>query len=159
MSEFLEVRCGRHRFLVPSADVDSIEVVECRLAPFAGRRAGRALMMLDGRALAGNCAAQEFTHGVALRAAGRDGIETRIVVDQIGALISCEAGAIERLPRAVPALHRFFSGVWRDAAAQQYLLCLRPHDELPLKSYGWLRLIRRAALTPPPAMSDREAVP
>jgi hypothetical protein len=31
MSEYLEVRCGRHRFLVPSADVESIEVFEGRL--------------------------------------------------------------------------------------------------------------------------------
>ncbi len=115
MSEFLEVRCGPHRFLVPSACVDSIEVFDCRLAPFAGRRAERAAMLLDGRALAGNCDAQAFTRGVMLRVAGRNAGETRVVVDQIGALMRCDAEAIEPLPRAVPALHAFFFGVWRDA--------------------------------------------
>jgi hypothetical protein len=155
VSEFLEVRCGRHRFLVPSADIDSIEVIEGGFERFVGRRAPRALVTLDGRALAGNCPAQELERGVALRPSRREGIETRIVVDQVGALIRCEAEAIEPLPRAVAGLQPFFSGVWRDAAAQEYLFCLRPHSELPVKSYGWRRLIRRATL----AMRGSEAMP
>lgn len=150
MSGFLEVRCGRHRFLVPSADVASIEVIEGRLTPFGGRRLPRALLMLDGRALAANGRAQEVARGVVLRPAQRVGIDTRIVVDQVGALIRCEADTIEPLPRAVPALRPFFSGVWRDTAAEEYLLCLRPHDELPVRSYRWRRMIRHAALAPRP---------
>jgi hypothetical protein len=150
VSEFLEIRCGRHRFLVPSTDVDSIEVIEDRLAPFAGRRAPRSLVMLDGRALAGNCAAQEVARGVALRPSRCGRIETRVIVDQVGALIRCEAEAIEPLPRAVAALRPFFSGVWRDTAAEEYLLCLRPQGELRLASYGTRRRIRRAALAPRP---------
>ena len=34
MSEFLEIRCGRNRFLVSSSEIDSIEVIESDLQPF-----------------------------------------------------------------------------------------------------------------------------
>lgn len=147
MSEFLEVRCGAHRFLVPSADVSSIEVLDGALVPFSGRRVPRELIILDGRVLAGGAAAGVPQSAVALRTACRDRIETSIVVDQVGALVHCESTAIEPLPHAVARLQPFFSGVWRDDAAGEYLFCVRPHGEFPLASLVWRRLIRRAALT------------
>jgi hypothetical protein len=159
VSEFLEVRCGTHRFLVPSADVASIEILEGALVAFNGRRAPRDAMMLDGRVLAGSGAAGVLRRGVALRAAGGDRIVTRIVVDQVGALIHCESHAIEALPHAVARLRPLLSGVWRDEAAGEYLFCVRPRCELPLGSLAWRRLIRRAALMACGPIRERELLP
>jgi hypothetical protein len=150
VSEFLEIRCGRNRFLVASTEIDSIDVIDGDLRPFAGRRAPRALMWLDGHALATGRRAQALTRGVALRSSLHDGIETFVVVDQIGALIRCEPEEIEPLPRAVASLRSFYSGVWRDASACEYLFCVRLHAELPVKSRSWRRLLRGAILAPPP---------
>jgi hypothetical protein len=157
LSEFLEVRCGMHRFLVPSADIDSIEVLRGFPEPFDGRRAPRELLLLDGRVLAGNDAGEAPEHGVALRAAERAPLETRIVVDQVGALVHCDAAAIEPLPPAVARLRAFFSGVWREETSQEYLFCVRPRSELPVKRFVWRRRIRRAVMTIRPAMDDRKA--
>jgi len=159
VSEYLEVRCGPHRFLVPSADVASIEILEGVLVVFGGRRAPRDTMMLDGRILAGCGAGGAPRRGVALRAAGGDRIDTRIVVDQVGALIRCEPHAIEALPHAAARLRPFVSGVWRDQAAGEYLFCVRPRHELPLGSLAWRRLIRRAALVACSPTRERELVP
>jgi hypothetical protein len=159
VSEYLEVRCGPHRFLVPSADVASIEILEGTVVAFSGRRAPRDTMMLDGRILAGSGSAGAPRRGVALRAAGRDRIDTRIVVDQVGALIRCEPHAIEALPLAVARLRPFLSGVWRDQAAGEYLFCVRPRGELPSRSLAWRRLIRRAALVACSPTPERELVP
>ena len=147
MSEFLEVRCGTHRFLVPSADIDSIEVLKGMAEPFDGRRAPRHWLLLDGRLLAGIEACRTPEHGVALRAAQRTPLETRIVVDQVGALIQCDATTIEPLPHAVARLRAIFSGVWREQTSQQYLFCVRPRHELPVKRFAWRRRIRRAVMT------------
>jgi hypothetical protein len=155
VSEFLEVRCGTHRFLVPSADIDSIEVLKGVPEPFGGRRAPREWLLLDGRVLAGNDAGEMPEHGVALRAAERAPLETRIVVDQVGALIQCDAAAIEPLPHAVARLRLVFSGVWREEASQEYLFCVRPRDELPVRRFVWRRRIRRAVMTIRPA-TDRK---
>lgn len=149
MTEFLEIRCGRNRFLVASAEIDAIEVIEGDLKPFAGRRAPRALMWLDGHALATGQRAKALTHGVALRPSLHEGITTCIVVDQVGALIRCDPEEIEPLPRAVAGLRPLFSGVWRDVAASEYLFCVRPHSELPVNSQSWRRRLRGAALAPP----------
>jgi hypothetical protein len=149
MSEFLEIRCGRNRFLVASAEIDSIEVIEGEFAPFAGRRASRALMWLDGHALATGGRAKALTGGVALRPAFHDGVAACVIVDQVGALIRCEADEIEPLPRAAARLRPYFSGVWRDSLASEYLFCVRPHVELPVQSHSWRRLVRSAALAPP----------
>ena len=157
MSEFLEVRCGMHRFLVPSADIDSIEVLRGFPEPFDGRRAPRELLLLDGRVLAGDDAGEAPEHGVALRAAERAPLETRIVVDQVGALVHCDPGAIEPMPHAVAGLRAFFSGIWREEASQEYLFCVRPRDELQVKRFVWRRRIRRAVMTIPPAIDDRKA--
>jgi hypothetical protein len=157
VSEFLEVRCGMHRFLVPSADIDSIEVLKGNPEPFDGRRAPRELLLLDGRVLAGNDAGKAPERGVALHAAECLPLETRIVVDQVGALIQCDPGAIEPLPRAVARLRAFFSGVWREETSQEYLFCVRPRHELPVKRFVWRRRIRRAVMTIRPAMDDRKA--
>jgi hypothetical protein len=81
------------------------------------------------------------------------------VVDQVGALIRCETQAIEALPQAVARLRPFLSGVWRDAAAGEYLFCVRPCRELPLRSLAWRRLIRRAALTACSPTRDLELQP
>ena len=54
---------------------------------------------------------------------------------------------LEPLPRAVADLRPFFAGVWRDAAHQQYLYCLRPRHQLLVDGFAWRRRIRRAALT------------
>jgi hypothetical protein len=155
MTEFLEIRCGRNRFLVASAEIDAIEVIEGALKPFAGRRAPRALMWLDGHALATGHRATPLIHGVALRPSLHEGIATCIVVDQVGALIRCEPEEIEPLPRAVASLRPLFSGVWRDAAASEYLFCVRPHAELPVGSRSWRRLVRGAALAPPLISRDK----
>ena len=146
MSEFLEVRCGSHRFLVPSADIDSIEVLKGIAEPFGGRRASRQWLLLDGRVLAGADAGEMSEHGVALRAAERTPLETRIVVDQVGALVQCDAAAIEPLPYAAAQLRTVFSGVWREQESQQYLFCVRPRNELPVKRFVWRRRIRRAVM-------------
>lgn len=156
MSEFLEIRCGKHRFLIPSADIDSIEVLKGIPEPFGGRRAPREWLLLDGRVLAGNDAGEMPEHGLALRAAQRAPLETRIVVDQVGALIQCDAAAIEPLPHAVARLRHVFSGVWREEASQEYLFCVRPRDELPVKHFVWRRRIRRAVMAIRPA-TDRKA--
>lgn len=155
MTEFLEIRCGRNRFLVASAEIDAIEVIEGALKPFAGRRAPRAPMWLDGHALATGHRAKPLIHGVALRPSLHEGIATCIVVDQVGALIRCEPEEIEPLPRAVASLRPLFSGVWRDAAASEYLFCVRPHAELPIGSRSWRRLVRGAALAPPLISRDK----
>jgi hypothetical protein len=156
LSEFLEVRCGTHRFLVPSADIDSIEVLKGVAEPFGGRRAPRQWLLLDGRVLAGTDAGEMPEYGVALQAAERTPLETRIVVDQVGALIQCDAAAIEPLPCAVAQLRTVFSGVWREQASQQYLFCVRPRNELPVKRFVWRRRIRRAVMTIRP-VTDRRA--
>ena len=156
MSEFLEVRCGTHRFLVPSADIDSIEVLKGAAEPFGGRRAPREWLLLDGRVLAGDDAGETVEHGVALCATEDTPLETRIVVDQVGALVHCDPAAIEPLPRAVARLRVFFSGVWREETSQEYLFCVRPRNELPVKRFVWRRRIRRAVMTIRPAMDDRK---
>jgi len=158
VSEFLEIRCGRNRFLVSSSEIDSIEVVESDLQPFIGRRAPRSLLWLDGHALAKGCRAEALTRGVALRPSLHGGIAACIVVDQVGTLIRCEPEEIEPLPRAVASLRPLFSGVWRDASASEYLFCVRPRAELPVKSRSWQRLVRGAVLAPPPMTSYREAL-
>ena len=157
MSEFLQVRCGMHRFLVPSADIDSIEVLEGVPEPFGGRRAPREWLLLDGRVLAGDDAGEAVEHGVALRATEDTPLETRIVVDQVGALVHCDPSAIEPMPYAVAHLRVLFSGIWREEASQEYLFCVRPRDELPVQRFVWRRRIRRAVMTIRPATGDRKA--
>jgi hypothetical protein len=157
VSEFLEVRCGMHRFLVPSADIDSIEVLQGVPEPFDGRRAPRQLLLLDGRVLAGNDAGQAPERGVALHAAECVPLETRILVDQVGALVHCDPAAIEPLPRAVARLRAFLSGVWREETSQEYLFCVRPRNELPVKRFVWRRRIRRAVMTIRPALDGGKA--
>jgi hypothetical protein len=157
VSEFLEVRCGTHRFLVPSADIDSIEVLKGVAEPFRGRRAPRLWLLLDGRVLAGDDSGDAAGHGVALRAAQGTPLETRIVVDQVGALVHCDPASIEPMPRAVARLRALFSGIWREEASQEYLFCLRPRDELPVQRFVWRRRIRRAVMTIRPATGDRKA--
>jgi hypothetical protein len=146
MNEFIEVRCGPYRFLVPSEDITAIEFLDGRMAPLPRRRAPRMPLMLDGRALAGNCGAGPMERGVALRVSWSERIEARVVVDQAGTMIRLEPAALEPLPRAVAHLRPFFVGVWRDAANQRYLYCLRPRHELPIGGFAWRRRIRRAAL-------------
>jgi hypothetical protein len=147
LSEFLDVRCGSHRFLVPSVDIDSIEVLKGVPEPFRRGRAPRQWLLLDGRVLAGGAAGEAPKHGVALRPAEHIPLETRIVVDQVGSLIHCDATAIEPLPDAVARLRTLFSGVWREATSQQYLFCVRPRGELPVSRFSWRRRIRRAVIT------------
>jgi hypothetical protein len=147
MSEFIEVRCGAYRFLVPSEDVASIEFLDDRLDPLPQCRAPRRPLMLDGRALVGNCGAERFERGVALRLSWDNRIDAHVIVDQAGTLVRLEPDAFEPLPRAVAKLRPFFVGVWRDAALQQYLFCLRPCRQLPIDGFAWRRRIRRAALT------------
>lgn len=148
MNEFIEVRCGRYRFLVPSEDITSIEFLDERIEPLPRGRAPRMPLTLDGRALAGNCGAARIERGVALRLNWSERLEVHVVVDQAGTMIRLEPAALEPLPRAVSELRPFFAGVWRDAAHQQYLYCLRPRFELPVDGFAWRRRIRRAALTP-----------
>jgi hypothetical protein len=147
MNEFIEVRCGRYRFLVPSEDIASIEFLDRRLDPAAGRRAPRTPLLLDGRALAGNCNAARIERGVALHLSSDDRVDAGVIVDQAGTLIRLEPETLEPLPRAVVGLRPLFAGVWRDPAAQQYLFCLRPRHQLPFGRFAWRRRIRRAALT------------
>ena len=147
MKEFIEVRCGTHRFLVPSEDIASIEFLDVPLDPPKDRRAPRPPLMIDGRALVGNCDARRIDRGVALRLSWHDRVEAEVIVDQAGTLIRLEPAAFEPLPRAVAGLRAFFVGVWRDAAIQQYLFCLRPRHQLPVDGFAWRRRIRRAALT------------
>ena len=47
---------------------------------------------------------------------------------------------------AVASLRPLFSGVWRDASVPEYLFCVRPRAELPVKSRSWQRLVRGAVL-------------
>jgi hypothetical protein len=157
VSEFLQVRCGMHRFLVPSADIDSIEVLKGVAKPFGGRRAPREWLLLDGRVLAGDDAGEAVEHGVALRATEDTPLETRIVVDQVGALVHCDPSAIEPMPYAVAHLRVLFSGIWREETSQEYLFCVRPRDELPVQRFVWRRRIRRAVMTIRPATGDRKA--
>jgi hypothetical protein len=157
VSEFLQVRCGMHRFLVPSADIDSIEVLKGVAEPFGGRRAPREWLLLDGRVLAGDDAGEAVEHGVALRATEDTPLETRIVVDQVGALVHCDPSAIEPMPYAVAHLRVLFSGIWREEASQEYLFCVRPRDELPAQRFVWRRRIRRAVMTIRPATGDGKA--
>jgi hypothetical protein len=147
MSEFIEVRCSAYRFLVPSEDVASIEFLDGRLDPLPRSRAPRNPLMLDGRALVGNCGAERFERGVALRLSWDNRVEAHVIVDQAGTLIRLEPEAFEPLPRAVAELRPFFVGVWRNAGLQQYLFCLRPRHQLPINGFAWRRRIRRAALT------------
>jgi hypothetical protein len=147
MKEFIEVRCGAYRFLVPSEDIASIEFLDGRLDPPRDRRAPRAPLMIDGRALVGNCDATRIDRGVALRLSWHDRVKAEVIVDQAGTLIRLEPEAFEPLPRAVAGLRPFFVGVWRDTALQQYLFCLRPRHQLPVDGFAWRRRIRRAALT------------
>jgi len=147
MSEFIEVRCGAYRFLIPSEDIASIEFLDSRLDPFPRRRVPRAPLWLDGRALAGNRSAERIERGVALRLSWDNRTEARVIVDQAGTLIRLAPDAFEPLPRAVAGLRPFFVGVWRDASLKQYLFCLRPRHQLPIGGFAWLRRIRRAALT------------
>src|ERR1700738_398009 len=136
-----------HRFLVPSADIDSIEVLKGVAEPFGGRRAPREWLLLDGRVLAGDDAGEAGEHGVALRATEDTPLETRIVVDQVGALVHCDPSAIEPMPYAVAHLRVLFSGIWREEAAQASLFCARARDELPAQRFVWGRRIRRAVMT------------
>ena len=157
MSEFLEVRCGLHRFLVPSADIASIEVLEGAPEPFGGGRAPREGLLLDGRVLAGDDTGEATEQGVALCTAERTPLETRIVVDQVGALVHCDPSAIEPMPHAVARLRVLFSGIWREEASQEYLFCVRPRDELPVRRFVWRRRIRRAVMTIRQPTGDRKA--
>jgi hypothetical protein len=157
VSEFLQVRCGVHRFLVPSADIDSIEILKYVPARFGGRRAPRQWLLLNGRVLAGSNAPDAPEHGIALRPAERAPFDVRIVVDQVGALIHCAPAAIEPLPHAVARLRSFFSGVWREELSQEYLFCLRPRRELPVTGFVWRRRVRRAVMTIPPSIGDERA--
>jgi hypothetical protein len=147
MREFIEVRCGAYRFLVPSEDIASIEFLDGRLDPPRDRRAPRSPLLIDGHALVGNCEARRIERGIALRLSWQDRVRTDVIVDQAGTLIRLEPEELEPLPRAVAGLRPFFVGVWRDTANQQYLFCLRTHHQLPAAGFAWRRRIRRAALT------------
>jgi hypothetical protein len=147
MNEFIEVRCGAYRFLVPSEDIASIGFLDGCLDPLPRRRTSQVSLMLDGRALAGNCDAARIERGVALHLSSDDRNKASVIVDQASTLIRLEPETLEPLPRAVAELRPFFAGVWRDPAAQQYLFCLRPRRQLPIKRFAWRRRIRRAALT------------
>jgi hypothetical protein len=147
MSEFIEVRCGAYRVLVPSEDVVSINLLDGRLDPLSRRRAPRRPLMLDGRALVRNCGAECVERGVALHMNWDSRIEAHVVVDQAGMLVRLEPEAFEPLPRAVAQLRSVFAGVWLDASVRQYLFCLRPRRQLPVGGFAWRRRIRLAALT------------
>ena len=82
MSEFIEVRCGAYRFLIPSEDIASIEFLDSRLDPFPRCRMPRAPLLLDGRALAGNRSAERIERGVALRLSWENRTEARVIDDQ-----------------------------------------------------------------------------
>ena len=147
MNEFIQVRCGAYRFLVPSEDIASIEFMDERLDPLSHRRTPRMPLTLDGRALAGNSSAAQIERGVALRLNADDRSEARVIVDHAGTMIRLEPETLEPLPPAVAELRSFFVGVWRDPSLQQYLFCLRPRHQLPIDRFAWRRRIRRAALT------------
>ena len=83
MSEFIEVRCGAYRFLIPSEDIASIEFLDSRLDPLPRRRVPRTPLLLDGRALAGNRSAERIERGVALRLSWENRTEARVIVDHI----------------------------------------------------------------------------
>lgn len=157
MSEFIEVRCDTYRFLVPSTDVDSIEVLKGIPQPFGRGRAQRGSLLLDGRVLAGRNAGRTPEHGVTLRVAERGRLETRIFVDKVGSLIRCDPDAIKPLPHAVAHLRDCFLGVWRDQASQEYLFCVRPRKDLALQRFFWRRRIRKAVLTIHRDVEDRKA--
>lgn len=146
MSEYIEVRCGAYGFLVPSAEVDSIEVLKGIPQPFGGRRAPRDSLLLDGRVLAGDLVGGAPDHGVTLRVAEHGRPETRIFVDKVGSLIRCDPNVIKPLPHAVAHLQAYFLGVWHDQASQQYLFCVRPRRELALQRFFWRRRMRKAVL-------------
>jgi hypothetical protein len=146
MNEFIAVRCGAYRFLVPSEDIASIEFFDERLDPLPHRRTPHMPLTLDGRALAANSAAARIERGVALRLSSDDRSEARVIVDHAGTMIRLEPETLEPLPRAVAELRSFFAGVWRDPSLQQYLFCLRPRQQLPIGRFAWRRRIRRAAL-------------
>lgn len=147
MNEFIEVRCGAYRFLVPSEDIASIEFLDERLDPLSRRHAPHMPLTLDGRALAGNGNAARIERGVALHLSSNDRSEARVIVDHAGTMIRLEPETLEPLPRAVAELRTFFVGVWRDPTREQYLYCLRPRRQLPIDRFAWRRRIRRAALT------------
>jgi hypothetical protein len=147
MNEFIEVRCGAYRFLVPSEDIASIEFLDERLDPLPRCHSPRMPLTLDGRALAGNSNAARIERGVALRLSADAAGEARVIVDHAGTMIRLEPEILEPLPRAVAELRPFFVGVWRDQAVQQYLFCLRPRRQLPIDRFAWRRRIRRATLT------------
>jgi hypothetical protein len=147
MNEFIEVRCGAYRFLVPSEDIASIEFLDQRLDPLPRRHTPRMPLTLDGRALAGNSSAARIERGVALRLSSGDHSEACVIVDHAGTMIRLEPETLEPLPRAVAELRTYFVGVWRDPSRQQYLFCLRPRRQLPIDRFAWRRRLRRAALT------------
>jgi hypothetical protein len=157
VNEYIEVRCGAYGFLVPSTEVDSIEVLKGIPEPFGGRRALRESLLLDGRVLAGNQVGGAPEHGVTLRVAERGRLETRIFVDKVGSLIRCDPAAIKPLPHALEHLRAYFLGVWREQALQEYLFCVRPRKELALQRFFWRRRIRRAVMTIRRDVVDRKA--
>jgi hypothetical protein len=157
MNEYIEVRCGKYRFLVPSTEVDSIEVLKGIPEPFGGRRALRESLLLDGRVLAGNDVGGAPEHGVTLRVAEQGRLETRIFVDKVGSLIRCDLAAIKPLPRALAHQRAYFLGIWCEQASQEYLFCVRPRKELALQRFSWRRRIRRAVMTVRRDLGDRKA--
>lgn len=157
MSEYIEVRCGAYGFLIPSTEVDSIEVLKGIPEPFAGRRAPRESLLLDGRVLAGDHVGGAPEHGVTLRVAEPGRLDTRIFVDKVGSLIRCDPDVIKPLPHAVAQLRAYFLGVWHDQASQEYLFCVRPRKELALQRFFWRRRMRRAVLAIRCDIGDRKA--
>jgi hypothetical protein len=157
MSEYIEVRCGTHRFLVPSTEIDAIEVLKGVPEPFGGGRALRESLLLDGRVLAGEEVGGAPEQGVTLRVAEPGRPETRIFVDKVGALMRCDLATIKPLPHALAHLRAYFLGVWCEQASQEYLFCVRPRKELALQRFGWRRRIRRAVMTIRRPVGDRKA--
>jgi hypothetical protein len=157
LSEFIEVRCDTYRFLVPSTEIDSIEVLKGIPEPLGGGRAPRGSLLLDGRVLAGSNVGEAPEQRVTLHVAERGRLETRILVDRVGALIRCDPDVIKPLPHAVAHLRTCFLGVWRDTASQEYLFCVRPRKELALQRFFWRRRIRKAVLTIRREVGDRKA--
>jgi hypothetical protein len=157
MSEYLEVRCGAYRFLVPSTEVDSIEVLKGIPEPFGGRRALRESLLLDGRVLAGNDVGGAPENGVTLRIAERGRLETRIFVDKVGSMIRCDLATIKPLPHALAHLRAYFLGVWCEQDSQEYLFCVRSRKELALQRFSWRRRIRRAVMAVRRDVGDRKA--
>jgi hypothetical protein len=157
LSEFIEVRCDTYRFLVPSTEIDSIEVLKGVPRPFGSGRAQRGSILLDGRVLAGSKAGEAPEQGVTLHVADRGRLETRILVDKVGSLIRCDPDSIKPLPHAVAHLRGCFLGVWRDQASQEYLFCVRPRKDLALQRFSWRRRIRNAVLAIRREAGDRKA--